>query len=354
MWPWSFWCGCSLGFGGTRCTHTNNYGIHRKENKPPDGAVNVNPISELNRFLGTSVWRHNDSVHTVNGQNLYVYEDTQLYLLWLFTSWSLLIAVTIKSVKVKVLAVSHLPTAPKSNPMFKKELMTFQPRVRFIVAVTVEPVVKCLIVRVPPCWCDQLSLLPLVPLGDTDPCVPFSDASKTKSRSGHQRDVCLQSLVRLPLCDAYSGIGVALLFADVKGLQMISRCRVSHVGGSLHPGALQTFGRVQSTRSSAATAEQETSSGMKQMKEQMIPPSPWMTCSSDPESVFASLASFRALLAKFSASNIFFSVRVCVLACVGPMISLTRLFKFPAACLTVAATTNTAETKHKEKDGRRH
>lgn len=57
--------------------------------------------------------------------------------------------------------------------------------------------------------------------------------------------VCRVLCASLPLCDAYSGIGVALLFGDVKGLQRISRCSESHMGGWLHPGAPQTCGRVQ-------------------------------------------------------------------------------------------------------------
>lgn len=53
------------------------------------------------------------------------------------------------------------------------------------------------------------------------------------------------------------------------------------------PGSVNTF---ISCRLTAAAAEQKTSSRMNQMKQQSIPPFPWMTCSSDPESAFASLA----------------------------------------------------------------
>lgn len=58
-----------------------------------------------------------------------------------------------------------------------------------------------------------------------------------------------------------------------------------------------------SCRLPAAALEQRTSSGMDQMKEQIIPSSPWMTCSSDPESVSASLAFIKARLAMFSTGN---------------------------------------------------
>lgn len=84
-----------------------------------------------------------------------------------------------------------------------------------------------------------------------------------------------------------------------------------------------------SCRLTAAAAEQKTSSGMNQMKEQIIPSSPWMTCSSDPESVFASLASLKALSAKFSASN-GVCERVCVFACFQVVLHLNTSFKIPA------------------------
>lgn len=75
------------------------------------------------------------------------------------------------------------------------------------------------------------------------------------------------------------------------------------------PSSVNTF---ISCRVTAAAVEQETSSGMNQMKEQIIPSSPWMTCSSDPESVFASLAS----LSKHSWPNsALATVCVCVFAC---------------------------------------
>ena len=74
------------------------------------------------------------------------------------------------------------------------------------------------------------------------------------------------------------------------------------------PSSVNTF---ISCRLTAAAVEQKTSSGMNQMKEQIIPSSPWMTCSSDPESVFASLASLKALLPKCGIGK---SVRVCVLS----------------------------------------
>lgn len=72
------------------------------------------------------------------------------------------------------------------------------------------------------------------------------------------------------------------------------------------PSSVNTF---ISCRLTAAAEEQKTSSGMNQMKKQIIPSSPWMTCSSDPKSVFASLASLKALLPKFSIGK---SVCVCV------------------------------------------
>lgn len=85
----------------------------------------------------------------------------------------------------------------------------------------------------------------------------------------------------------------------------------------VHPEAVQRDGQAQqnpfiSCRLRAAAVEQKTSSGMNQMKEQIIPSSPWMTCSSDPESVFASLASPKALLPKCSVGK---SVYVCVNKC---------------------------------------
>lgn len=81
------------------------------------------------------------------------------------------------------------------------------------------------------------------------------------------------------------------------------------------PSSVNTF---ISCRLSAAAVEQKTSSGMNQMKEQIIPSSPWMTCSSDPESVFASLASLKALLPKCGVGKsgyIYVSVCVCVSKC---------------------------------------
>lgn len=76
------------------------------------------------------------------------------------------------------------------------------------------------------------------------------------------------------------------------------------------PSSVNTF---ISCRLTAAVVEQKTSSGMNQMKEQIIPSSPRMTCSSDPESVFASLASLKALSPKCSTGqSVRASVRVCV------------------------------------------
>lgn len=70
-------------------------------------------------------------------------------------------------------------------------------------------------------------------------------------------------------------------------------------GANGRPGRVNTF---ISCRLTASTVEQETSSGMKQMKEQIIP-SPWMTCSSDPESEFASLAPPQSTLGAGGSAN---------------------------------------------------
>lgn len=84
-----------------------------------------------------------------------------------------------------------------------------------------------------------------------------------------------------------------------------------------------------SCRLTAAAVERETSSGMNQMKEQIIPSSPWMTCSSDPESVFASLAPRKALLLKCSIweRESVFVWFVCVFAC---------FFRLSCTCTTLS------------------
>lgn len=63
-----------------------------------------------------------------------------------------------------------------------------------------------------------------------------------------------------------------------------------------------------SCRLTGSTVEQKTSSGMKQTREQIIP-SPWMTCSSEPESALALLTSLKALWATFRSRN---GVEACV------------------------------------------
>lgn len=75
------------------------------------------------------------------------------------------------------------------------------------------------------------------------------------------------------------------------------------------PGSVNTF---ISCRLTAAAVEQETSSGMNQMKEQIIPSSPWMTCSSDPESVFASLSQSSLAQMQHRQECVCVCQRVCV------------------------------------------
>lgn len=142
MWPWSCWREYSLRLRRhTQHTLTRSYGIYLRENKPPGGAVSVKPISKLNRFLQTSVWRHHDTVL------VYTYSQwTELVCIRrcaplsalsteFFTSWSFLLAVNTKSV-------------PKPNYDVPKGAeawcnIALETRLRFILAVSVEPVAKC-------------------------------------------------------------------------------------------------------------------------------------------------------------------------------------------------------------------
>ena len=130
------------------------------------------------------------------------------------------------------------------------------------------------------------------------------------------------------------------------------------------PSSVNTF---ISCRLTAAAAEQKTSSGMNQMKEQIIPSSPWMTCSSDPKSVFASLASLKALLPKFSIGKsvwVWVCVSMCVCVC---MCVCMHVFRLSLACttlfqslltdderLTIEPTTNTGWNLIQTNDGCQH
>ncbi len=89
------------------------------------------------------------------------------------------------------------------------------------------------------------------------------------------------------------------------------------------PSSVNTF---ISCRLTAAAVEQKTSSGMNQMKEQIIPSSPWMTCSSDPESVFASLSSLRALLPKCGIGK---SGYVCMCVCMWASVRALLFSGYP-------------------------
>lgn len=156
------------------------------------------------------------------------------------------------------------------------------------------------------------------------------------------------------VCEAYHVIGVyASSHSQMKWLHLTQSHR-SHINGPAHrksaswscangwPSSVNTF---ISCRVTAAAVEQETSSGMNQTKEQIIPSSPWMTCSSDPENVFASLAS----LSKHSWPNSALAtvcVRVCVCVCVHVFsFSSTRTTPLKPlltnhVCQTVVAATN--------------
>ena len=109
--------------------------------------------------------------------------------------------------------------------------------------------------------------------------------TKTTSLSS----LCSTKPYRLPLREGWSTTVL------INGHAFLNSASWSCANG--WPNSVNTF---ISYRLTAAAVEQKTSSGMNQMKEQIIPSSPWMTCSSDPENVFASLAPLKALLRKCS------------------------------------------------------
>lgn len=69
---------------------------------------------------------------------------------------------------------------------------------------------------------------------------------------------------------------------------------------SLANGLLSSVNTYISSGLTAAAADQKSSRGINQMKVEIIPSSPRMTCLSDPEIVFDSLASLKALFPKCS------------------------------------------------------
>lgn len=113
-----------------------------------------------------------------------------------------------------------------------------------------------------------------------------------KGRSARRNVACFQSVTS---CRARA-TAVVFICTDSEdahfapSLGDLTRSLRVQPAAAWHPGAVQTDGPGSvntsiSCRLTAPAVEQKTSSGMNQMKEQIIP-SPRMTCSSDPESAF--------------------------------------------------------------------